>query len=392
MTLSFSPEFSLMASCAMWPPSDCRTKAIRGAVSDRLDWTRFVRVAKRHGVLGLVYDGLIRAQLEVPSTIMQITSELAMTLAQENLAMAVEALRLQRLFDDAGVPVVFVKGASLAVLAYGNLALRSAKDIDVLVLPDTLPRAITLITQAGYRRFEPPPNLDDAQVQLLMPFRKDLGFIHQVTGQQIELHWRLFLNPHVMDETSVMAASRIVALSGDSALRTLGEDDLFTYLCVHGALHWWNQLRWLADIGALLAATPKDAAQLFETAKAKGAGRPAAQAMLLCQQVLRVPLPAHLGKALGKTPKVLWLQNTALSAMTVGHGEQDLHSVPFGTTRGSLSTFLLGQGWRYRLTEMRNLMINQTDVLTVPLPKLLWFLYPILRLPLWIWRHATKRR
>jgi hypothetical protein len=40
---------------------------------------------------------------------------------RKNLAMAAEALRLQRLFDDADLPVLFVKGTSLAVLAFGNV-------------------------------------------------------------------------------------------------------------------------------------------------------------------------------------------------------------------------------------------------------------------------------
>jgi hypothetical protein len=182
-----------------------------------------------------------------------------------------------------------------------------------------------------------------------------------------------------------------VTLSGSSTLRTLGEYDLFTYLCVHGALHWWRQLRWLADIGALLASAPEDAAERYnDAATARGAGRPAAQAMLLCWRLLHLPLPIQLVKEFGETPKGRWLQKTALNAMTAGHGEREPHHMRFGTTRGSLSTFLLGQSWRYWLTEMRNLMTNQTDVLTVLLPEPFWFLYPILRLPLWIWRHAKK--
>ena len=56
-------------------------------------------------------------------------------------------------------------------------------------------------------------------------------------GVQIELHWHLFLNMHAMDEVSVMAASQVVPLTGTVELRTLGEEDLFTYLCVHGGLH-----------------------------------------------------------------------------------------------------------------------------------------------------------
>ena len=214
MVPPLSPEFLLAAACAMWPPSDRRTEAICAAAAGPLDWARFLRVVSRHRVLGLVHDGLNRARPDVPPEIAREISAQATTLLGESLAMAAEAVRLQRLFDDAGLPVLFLKGASLAVLAYGNLGLRSAKDIDLLVSPETLPPATALVTRAGYRRFDPPPNISDAQLRLLMSLRKDLGFIHQVTGLQIELHWRLFLNPHAMDEASVMAASRVVPLTG----------------------------------------------------------------------------------------------------------------------------------------------------------------------------------
>ena len=109
--------------------------------------------------------------------------------------MARESLRLQRLFDDANLPVLFIKGAALAVLAFGNLGLRSSQDIDLLVTYETLPAATALVLRAGYRRFDPSSDISDAQLRQLMPLRKDLGFVHEVTGLRIELHWRLFLNP-----------------------------------------------------------------------------------------------------------------------------------------------------------------------------------------------------
>jgi hypothetical protein len=76
--------------------------------------------------------------------------------------------------------------------------------------------------------------------------------------------------------------------------------------------------------------------------------------------------------------------------MSAGQGELEPRRTRFGTTRGSLSTFLLSRSWRYRLAELSIHLTNQTDVLTVPLPERLRFLYPVLRLPLWVWRHAVK--
>jgi hypothetical protein len=249
----FSAEFRLAAACAMWPSSDRRTEALRAAASGALDWPRFLRVAQRHWVVGFAHQGLTEARLAVPPKIRREIGARAAMMVRENLAMAAEAWRLQGLFDEAHLPVLFVKGSSLAMLAFGSLGLSGSQDIDLLVPPEALPAATELVARAGYRRFDPPPGISDTQLRQLLPLRRDLGFVHHTTGLQIELHWRLFGNPHAMAEDSIMAASREVLLTDTMGLHTLGNEDLFAYLCMHGALHWWNRLKWLADVNALLA-------------------------------------------------------------------------------------------------------------------------------------------
>jgi putative nucleotidyltransferase-like protein len=391
MAPSMSPEFRLAAACAMWPPSHRRREAVRTAATGSLDWPRFIRVARRHQVIALVHDGLTRAATDVPPEIAWEIGERAETLVRENLALACESLRIQRLFDDADLPVLFLKGTPLAVLAFGNLSLREAQDIDLVVPDKMLPEAMTLLARAGYRRFDPPTDISDTQLRLLLSLRKDLGFIHQATGLRVELHWRLFLNAHAMAEASIMAASRVVPLTDIAGLRTMGDEDLFAYLCMHGALHWWNRLKWIADVNALLASRPDDEVELlFHAAEARGVGRAAAQALLLCRRLMGTNLPTRLTTTLDKSATLRWLEATALNAVTTGQGEHHPHEVRFGTTRGSFSTVLLSRHWRYWLAELKVHLTNETDILTVPLPETLRFLYPILRLPLWCWRHAAK--
>jgi hypothetical protein len=389
---ALSPEFRLAAACATWPPSDYRNEAIRVAAADVVDWPRFVRLTARHRIFGLVRDGLTRAHPDLPTDIARQISAQAQKLVRQDLAMAAECLRLHDVFGKAGVPILFLKGAPLAIVAFGNLGLRSSQDIDLLVSPDALAAAIALLTAAGYRRYNPPPDIGDDMLRLLMPLRKDIGFAHPSTGMVIELHWRLFLNPHAMVGASIVESSRTVRLSAGAELRTLGDEDLFAYLCMHGACHWWNRLQWLADINALLTATDRGIEQLIGVAKARGAGRAAHQALLLCGRLLTTSLPATV---LSKSKNIAithWLEATALAAMTSDQGEHEPRDARFGTTRGSLSTLLLSPSWRYRLAELKVHLINETDVLTLPLPKRLWFMYPLLRLPLWLWRHATKLR
>jgi hypothetical protein len=389
---ALSPEFRLAAACAIWPPSDYRNKAIRTAAAAVVDWPRFVRLTARHRIFGLVHDGLTRAHPDLPPEIARQITEQAENLVRQNLAMAAECVRLHHMFGKAGVPIFFVKGAPLAIFAFGNLGLRSSQDIDLLVSLDALPTAIALLTGAGYRRFNPPPDIGGDMLRLLMPLRKDFGFAHPSTGMIIELHWRLFLNPHAMVGASIVQSSRTVRLSAGAELRTLSDEDLFAYLCMHGACHSWNRLQWLADINALLTATDRGIEQLIGAATARGAGRAADQVMLLCSRLFTTSLPTTVLRRSKNSAITHWLEATALVAMTSGEGEHEPHDVRFGTTRGSLSTLLLSPSWRFRLAELRGHLINQTDVLTLPLPKRLWFIYPLLRLPLWLWRHAAKRR
>jgi putative nucleotidyltransferase-like protein len=201
----------------------------------------------------------------------------------------------------------------------------------------------------------------------------------------------LFLNPHAMVGASIVQSSRTVRLSAGAELRTLGDEDLFAYLCIHGACHWWNRLQWLADINALLTATDRRIEQLIAAATARGAGRAVDQALLLCNRLFATSLPATVLRRSKNSAITHWLEATALRAMTFDQGEHEPRDARFGTTRGSLSTLLLNRSLRYRLAELRVHLINETDVLTFPLPKRLWFVYPFLRLPLWLWRHAAKR-
>jgi hypothetical protein len=322
----------------------------------------------------------------VPPDIVGDIGAQAAALVRKNLAIAAEALRLQRLFDDADLPILFVKDAALAVLAFGNLGLRSGQDIDLLVPYATLPAATALISPVGYRRFDPPREISDSQLRLLMPLRKDLGFVHQATGERIELHWRLFLNPHAMAEASMIGASRVVPLTGSGRLRTLGEEDLFAYLSMHGALHWWY--RYQRAAGGHLGGQ-------------RGAPHPRRRSS--GRGARRRPGPRTLPAASGDAPPRPTdghARQKRYGALAGGDGaERDDHRPRRTRTarralwdgpRQPLDLFL-SRSWRYRLAELNVHLTNQTDVLTLPLPERLRFLYPVLRLPLWAWRHAAKQ-
>ena len=385
MARSFSPEFRLATACAMWPPSNCRTESIRNASAGLLDWDRFLQVMRRHRVASLVQDGLTRARCEIPAHIAREIAAETRALLRHNLASAAEASRLWHLFTETHLPIRFIKGVSLAVLAYGSIGLRHSRDIDLLVPPEAISKVCAILERAGYRRLLPPPNFSEAQLRMWLRRCKEICYVHDDKQLVLELHSRLFDNYRLLSDIVIDGPLRTVSVTKEISLPTLGEEDLFAYLCAHGAVCRWFRLKWLADIGALLAQQSESGIErLYLAAEARGAGRSAAEAMLLCSHLLGTTIPDRLVAKLRRKPGIRWLETIAFKAMTA---EQIPPDVTFGTTWSSVARFLLGQDWRYWLAELDVYATSPNDILMLPLSKPLRFLYPILRLPLWVWRH-----
>ncbi len=393
MARDFSPSraFLLVAACCTWPPSPARADMVREAAEGDIDWNRVRQLGERHRVTGLMHNALTQAGLPLPADIAEDIANRALECAGRDLALAAEAIRLHRLFGESGLGATFFKGATLGILAYGKLGLRESKDIDILVSDSDLAAAIAVLEQAGYRRSDPSEDTGERALRVWKTLRKDYLFVHRTDSYMVELHWRLFDNPYMTDKRFAMAAHRNVAVGGRAELPTFGEDDLYAYLCLHGALTGWMRLKWLADIAALVSGLPPGGLEkIHAAAVARNAGPASAQALLLCRRLLRTRIPPALLARLKDIPHIARLEREALWALTAGHERETPAQRPFGGMRINLGHFLLARGLRYRLAELRLVLVSPIDALMVPLPGALQFLYPLLRLPLWLRRRWAR--
>jgi hypothetical protein len=374
-----SHEFALTAACCRWPRGE-RTAAVRRAAGG-VDWPQFLRLVERHRVDGLVHDALASADLDIPTPIRSVLAASARLVAQRNLALAAETIRLQAAFAGAGIPVLVLKGIALAQLAYSTLSIKRGRDIDLLVPPDFALRAFRLIESLGYRFALPAKELTEAQRCGLVRYGSEAEFVDRHKALRADLHWQLAYNPALLKGVGAQSPARAVEIAGFGTVHTLGETDGFSYLCVHGAYHRWSRLKWLADLNASIS--EKDGAELrnlYGAAQAKGAGLCAAQALLLAHRFLGLNVPAELMNELHADRRAMRLVAIALRGMAA-------------SASGDLSLaghFLLGEGHAYFASQMRIAAIGLPDVIRFPLPAFLHFLYPAARLPLSIWRRAKR--
>ena len=391
MPAGLSREFELVAACCVWPPSPARDSAVLTAASRAIDWPLVTRISARQRVEGLVQASLAHAKVKLPAGIAEALAARARDIARRGLAQGAESLRLQGLLADSDIASLVLKGAAVEILAYGELGRKDAWDIDLLVSPDRVASATEVLHAAGYEIVQP-RNLSPDQFALYVGLARECEFHDPRSGLTVELHWGLADGPVLLPQVSVDSPSQTVSLGHDRGLLTLARPELFAYLCVHGAMHGWSRLKWLADLAALLGKEdPQSIVQLYRRSLGLGVGLCSAQALLLCRRLFGTPVPAELAAELTRIPGVVWLARAALNTMAGGDA-RELDARPLVAARILLMQVVLCGSWRGAVAQMRYRAISVHDRVVTPLPKRLEFLYPFMRAPLWLWRRLAGAR
>ena len=337
----------------------------------------------------MVHASLARVGAKPPAATAERLASQALGIARRALSQAVESSRLQGLLDAAGIPNLVLKGAAVEMLAYGQLGRKDAWDIDLLVSPGAVQAAREILEHEGYALAQP-EGLRPAQFKTFVELARECEFSHRQNGMTVELHWRLADGPVLLPGMSVASPSQSVTLTETLRLRTLAPEELFAYLCVHGAMHGWSRLKWLADLGALMGGeSPESVEYLYRRSLALGAGLCSVQALLLCERLLSVPMPPALPDELHRSRRAAWLVRIGLKTM-VGGGERELEARPFASARILLAQFALCGTWPNVIAQLRYRALSVHDRVHAPLPRGLRFLYPVLRAPLWLWRRLAK--
>jgi hypothetical protein len=309
-------------------------------------------VARRHRVEGLVWNALREAAAEVPAPIAQSLAAAAADIARQNLFIVHESLRLDALLARAGIPVLFLKGVTLARLAYGTIALKKGWDVDFIVPPASVAAAAELLRDAGYECTLPGPGHSPAAIAAWHRRSKESVWNHAAKQVHVELHTSLSDNGRLLPGLSATSAAQEVEIVSGRRLRTLERDRLFAYLCVHGASSGWFRLKWLADLAALVAGEPPaDVDRLYRRACEFGAGRSAALGLMLSSQLFGTALTEELERELRADRLNRWLVQSAIRLMTGRNEASELHDRRLATMPIHLMQLALLPGWQFKLSE-----------------------------------------
>lgn len=381
--------FALALACIRTPMAAGTAPAIREAASRIDDWSQAVAVIRRHRIAGLAHRALTAHAIVMPTIVHEELARQAAAIARVGLLLSNESIRLSTAFRDAGIEVGFLKGPVLSLQLHGDVGRRHSRDLDLVVSRADLAGAAALLQRLGYA---PAGDMATDGLGDWAQRMNQWDFRHRDSGILVELHWRLCPNAELGDPLAAVLDWTEVDIGGGRSVRTLSGVPLALYLCLHGSLHAWSRLKWLADIDVLISADTEAPRRLLTLADRVGLRRPAGQALWLASELLDTPLDAATRDSLAADQAVQRLAAVARATMMTGGGATELGETALGTTRVRLSHFSLGQGWRHWRAQLWLGLVSSDDLKLMRLPRWLAFLYPVLRPALWILRKRSGVR
>ncbi|MED3758934.1 nucleotidyltransferase family protein [Peribacillus frigoritolerans] len=364
-----------------------------------IDWELFLELARHHRIYPLVYSKLKMLDGKIiPLSVIRALYQEYKVNTFHMLQLSGEMERVSQLFTENNIRLLFLKGPAIAADIYGDISLRTSKDLDILIPITDLNKAEKLLLNCGYEKEE---------IESGLTKRKwgsyHVSYYHSQKKIQIEIHWRLFRAPAKEPSFNELWKRKRVSSLTSYPVFFFGKEDLFFYLVTHGAKHGWFRLRWLADIDQIIRKSNiTKESYLFQT---KYQLHLIGQALILASQLFKTPiheeiLPLTKEKRSRKLAELAKFYIVEMGHKYINQSSKDTlanSNHPF-TKKSSIKKFFYIYLYEYSvktnihklLFVLRLLNPNSADVKTLRLPKSLYFLYFLLRPFLIFWRKTRK--
>jgi Uncharacterised nucleotidyltransferase len=262
-----------------------------------LAWRVITRSADEHGVFPAVARNLRRLGWpHVPEAIRKELEAAERLNAVRNRLLASGLARILGRLAHAEIPVIPLKGVSLAESLYGDISLRVCSDVDILVPRHTVGHAVELLQADGFRGADR-YHAGATDIDLLLCSNMEYCLDSPPASFQyvLELHWdiawRWRADSEMVDH--LWTDARPGTILGADAWVLSPEWELL-YLALHAARHRWSALKWLVDIHEICVRGSIDWAGVEDRAQRFGLERALHLTLGACRTLFGTSLPPEL--------------------------------------------------------------------------------------------------
>jgi hypothetical protein len=281
-----SAEIELLLCCARTCVDSKTVARVKVLLRQGVDLAYLMRVARRHGLLPLVYWNLHKV-CEFPKAVLDQLRNYFRTNIVRNIILTEELIEILKLLKTQDILAVPFKGPLLAALAYRNLALREFSDLDLWVHQRDFAAAQTVLESRGYR------------LEVQAPWESSFVRNDGKMAMEVDLHSGITPPdfPFALDFEHLCERLRYVELS-TRIVPSFSPEDILIILCVQVAKDAWesrNRLLQLCDIRAVIDSQPTiDWRNLMSQARTMGCQRMALLGFRLVNQLLEAPVPMEI--------------------------------------------------------------------------------------------------
>lgn len=347
-------------------------------IPHNVDWASLLEQGRQHGVVPILFhavnEGLVG---HVPDPVREELRVWFAGHARRSLMLVAELTRLVGLLERSGLSAIPVKGPVLAASVYGDVALRSFHDLDLLFHRDQVLAARDVLAANGYA------------MASTVHWPGDSAYLRSINSEfsmsngrvSLDLHWRSFPTyyPFDLDATSVWE-DLVPAKVAGRTVPSLSWEHLLLYLAAHGAKHSWSQFRWLCDFGRCVQVAPADWTRVVELGRQAGNPLVLTHALALAEEHLGVAIPEPVRGLVDDAARALAAEVWPQVAANAGEAPSATESFRFqrrlGRTAGDTLRLCCGVAIAPTEAEWR----------LVSLPPAAYSLY----YPLRAWRLTTK--
>lgn len=306
-TENWTVALEIIILCARSSLSPRQVNLLKELCRKQNKWHDFFELAMQHRVLPLVYRNLRKyCSNSVPQEILDQGKQIYRKNGARNLMMTGYLSRVLSLLKEHDIPAIPFKGPVLSITLYGDSALRSFGDIDVLIQRHHLVRAVKILAIQG---FLPAFPLNDQQLLKLSKTDNEFPLIHKTNGITLDLQWEITGGyfPSQMTFDDLFVTHKRTKIGGEE-ISVFSDEDLLFYLCVHGNQHTWKQLDHVCCVAALIENSPNlDWDSVFSTASKYRGLRMLLIGLLLAHDLLEATIPEQFLKHLQEDPRAVEL-------------------------------------------------------------------------------------
>ena len=278
--------------------ADAKCAELRALMKQEINWDYLFATAQAHGLLPLLHKHLTTAASDlVPVYFLSRLKRESVANTQNVLHLLGKQRQVCRLLQEKDIGFAVFKGTLLADMAYGEISLRQAGDIDILISRERFAETRSCLESLDYQMFPP---LTHAQLASHLNNHCEIQFVRDDWFTVVDLHWELAPRSFVYKVPAEEVLLRLqTATLGGTMVKTFSAEDSVLYQSMHGAKHLWRRLEWISALAESLRASPEISwDELIALAARAHATRMLSLGLRLVQALSDFDVPSHVLEAI----------------------------------------------------------------------------------------------